>query len=152
MKPDGDIILITGANGRIGTAVMRELRKTFSNVVGFDLQSPPDPPEGCTRIPVDITSDSSVTEGLRILRAHHGDRIASVIHLAAYYDFIGKPSPKYDEVTVNGTRRLLAGPTRRVRRAAVRLLLAPCWCTNPASRVYSSPKIGRSAPPGPTPN
>jgi nucleoside-diphosphate-sugar epimerase len=109
MKPDGDIILITGANGRIGTAVMRELRKTFSNVVGFDLQSPPDPPEGCTRIPVDITSYSSVTEGLRILRAHHGDRIASVIHLAAYYDFIGKPSPMYDNVTVNGTRRLLAG-------------------------------------------
>ena len=63
MRPDGDIILITGANGRIGTAVMRELRKTFSNVVGFDLQSPPDPPEGCTRIPVDITSDDRVTEG-----------------------------------------------------------------------------------------
>jgi nucleoside-diphosphate-sugar epimerase len=109
MKPDGDIILITGSNGRIGTAVMAELRKTYTNVVGFDIKAPQQPPEGCTRIPVDITSDESVTEGLRILLAHHGARVASVIHLAAYYDFIGKPSPKYDEVTVNGTKRLLQG-------------------------------------------
>ena len=109
MKPRGDIILITGANGRIGSAVMRELRKTYTNVVGFDIKAEQDPPEGCTRIPVDITSDQSMTEGLRILRDHHGARVASVIHLAAYYDFLGKPSPKYDEVTVNGTRRLLQG-------------------------------------------
>jgi nucleoside-diphosphate-sugar epimerase len=109
MKPDGDIILITGSNGRIGTAVMTELRKTHKNIVGFDIKAPQHPPEGCTRIPVDITSDESVTEGLQILLAHHGARIASVIHLAAYYDFSGKPSSKYDEVTVNGTRRLLRG-------------------------------------------
>ena len=109
MKPDGDIILITGSNGRIGSAVMRELRKTYSNVVGFDTKAPQQPPEGCTRIPVDITSDTSVTEGLTVLLAHHGARVASVIHLAAYYDFDGAPNPKYDEVTVNGTRRLLAG-------------------------------------------
>ena len=109
MKPDGDIILVTGSNGRIGTAVMAELRKIYTNVVGFDQKAPEQPPEGCTRIPVDITSDDSVFEGLNILLAHHGARVASVIHLAAYYDFIGKPSPKYDEVTVKGTKRLLHG-------------------------------------------
>jgi len=32
-----------------------------------------------------------------------------VIHLAAYYDFFGEPSEKYDEVTVRGTERLLRG-------------------------------------------
>jgi nucleoside-diphosphate-sugar epimerase len=32
-----------------------------------------------------------------------------VIHLAAYYDFFGAPSPKYDEITVSGTGRLLRG-------------------------------------------
>jgi nucleoside-diphosphate-sugar epimerase len=37
----------------------------------------------------------------------HGEQIASVVHLAAYYDFSGEPSPKYDEVTVRGTERLL---------------------------------------------
>lgn len=32
-----------------------------------------------------------------------------MVHLAAYYDFLGKPSSKYDEITVVGTRRLLRG-------------------------------------------
>ncbi|MHB1282228.1 MAG: SPW repeat domain-containing protein, partial [Acidithiobacillus sp.] len=46
---------------------------------------------------------------LRMLREHHGTHIAAVVHLAAYYDFLGKPSPKYDEITVEGTQRLLRG-------------------------------------------
>jgi len=102
-------VLITGATGRIGSALMRRLSATFSDVVGFDLKAPPSPPPGCAFIPVDIGADDSVREGLRILREHHGARIASVIHLAAYYDFLGKPSPKYDAITVEGTRRLLRG-------------------------------------------
>jgi nucleoside-diphosphate-sugar epimerase len=32
-----------------------------------------------------------------------------VVHLAAYYDFLGDPSDKYDEITVRGTGRLLRG-------------------------------------------
>jgi len=103
------IVLVTGSNGRIGSAVMQRLRARFDNVVGFDLKAPTPPPPDCTRIPVDITSEDSVHEGLRILREHHGAKVAAVVHLAAYYDFLGKPSPKYDEVTVNGTRRLLQG-------------------------------------------
>jgi nucleoside-diphosphate-sugar epimerase len=48
-----------------------------------------------------------VTSSLRQLRDRHGRRIASVLHLAAYYDFSGEPSPLYETVTVKGTRRLL---------------------------------------------
>jgi len=109
MKAKGDIVLITGSNGRIGTAAMQRLRERFDNVVGFDLKAPTPPPAECVRIPVDITSDESVKEGLRLLREHHGTRIATVVHLAAYYDFLGKPSPKYDQITVGGTGRLLDG-------------------------------------------
>ncbi len=109
MKAEKKIVLITGSNGRIGTAVMERLTGRFSDVVGFDRKAPSPPPLGCTHIPVDITSDDSVREGLRILREHHGTHIAAVVHLAAYYDFLGKPSPKYDEVTVEGTGRLLRG-------------------------------------------
>ena len=109
MQFKDSIILITGANGRIGTALMRRLRERFDNVVGFDRKAPSPPPPGCTQIPVDVTSDDSVREGLSVLREHHGSRIAAVVHLAAYYDFLGKPSPKYDEITVEGTRRLLRG-------------------------------------------
>jgi nucleoside-diphosphate-sugar epimerase len=109
MESEKKIVLITGSNGHIGTAVMKRLTGRFSDVVGFDHKAPSPPPPGCTHIPVDITSDDSVREGLRILREHHGTQIAAVVHLAAYYDFLGKPSPKYDQITVEGTRRLLLG-------------------------------------------
>jgi nucleoside-diphosphate-sugar epimerase len=75
----------------------------------LDRKAPNPPPPGCTYIPVEITSDESVRDGLRLLREHHGARIVSVIHLAAYYDFFGEPSDKYDQITVRGTARLLRG-------------------------------------------
>lgn len=107
MNVENGIVLVTGSNGRIGDAVMKRFANRFSDVVGFDRKAPKPPPPGCTYIPVEITSDESVREGLRVVREHHGTRIASVIHLAAYYDFFGEPSDKYDEITVKGTGRLL---------------------------------------------
>ena len=56
---------------------------------------------------MDLTSDESLRRGLQAIRDLHGNRLASVIHLAAYYDFSGAPSPLYDQVTVGGTARLL---------------------------------------------
>jgi nucleoside-diphosphate-sugar epimerase len=109
MQPEKGLVLVTGSNGRIGTAVMQRLTGRFSDVVGFDLKALTPPPPDCVRIPVDIASDESVREGLRILREHHGTHITAVVHLAAYYDFLGKPSLKYDEITVKGTGRLLRG-------------------------------------------
>jgi nucleoside-diphosphate-sugar epimerase len=50
-----------------------------------------------------------VQRALESVRERHGERLASVIHLAVYYDFSGEPSPKYDEITVRGTERLLRG-------------------------------------------
>ncbi|MDO8502001.1 MAG: vitamin K epoxide reductase family protein [Gemmatimonadaceae bacterium] len=107
MTPEKGIILVTGSNGLIGQAVMRRFVGRFTDVVGFDRKAPAPPPPGCVHVAVEITSDESVREGLRMIRAHHGERIASVIHLAAYYDFFGEPSPKYEEITVQGTGRLL---------------------------------------------
>lgn len=109
MSSEKAIVLVTGSNGRIGRAVMRRLTGRFSDVVGFDLKAPAPPPPDCVRIPVDIASEESVRDGLRVLREHHGSRIAAVIHLAAYYDFLGKASPLYEQITVEGTRRLLRG-------------------------------------------
>ncbi|MEO8576889.1 MAG: vitamin K epoxide reductase family protein [Gemmatimonadales bacterium] len=109
MTTDNGFVLVTGSNGEIGQAVMRRFAGRFEQVVGFDRKAPAPPPPGCTYMPVEITSDDSVRDALRILKEHHGTRIASVIHLAAYYDFFGAPSPKYDEITVKGTERLLRG-------------------------------------------
>ena len=109
MHQQKGIVIVTGSNGAIGTAVMQRFGGQFEDVVGFDRKAPTPPPPGCTAVPVDITSDESVAEGLRVIRHHHGSHVASVIHLAAYYDFFGEPSPKYEEVTVRGTGRLLRG-------------------------------------------
>jgi len=109
MKTESGTVLVTGASGTIGRALMRRLVGRFEHVVGFDRHAPEPAPPDCTHITVEITSDESVREGLRVLREHHGAHIASVIHLAAYYDFSGEPSEQYEEITVRGTGRLLRG-------------------------------------------
>jgi nucleoside-diphosphate-sugar epimerase/uncharacterized membrane protein len=58
-------------------------------------------------IAFDLTSDDSVASAFERLKRLHGKQIAAVIHLAAYFDFTGEASPLYDEVNVNGTRRIL---------------------------------------------
>jgi nucleoside-diphosphate-sugar epimerase len=108
-QTESGIVIVTGSNGTIGDAIMRRFAGRFDDVVGFDRKAPNPPPPGCTAVAVDITSDESVREGLFMIREHHGAHVASVIHLAAYYDFFGEPSEKYDEITVRGTGRLLRG-------------------------------------------
>jgi len=107
MTPKPGIVLVSGSSGRIGEAVMRQFAGRFEHVVGFDRKAPGPPLPGCVYVPVEITSDESVRDGLRTIREHHGSHVVSVIHLAAYYDFFGKPSSKYEEITVQGTGRLL---------------------------------------------
>ncbi|MBI1355749.1 MAG: NAD-dependent epimerase/dehydratase family protein [Acidobacteria bacterium] len=109
MEQDRKIVVVTGSTGRIGEAVMRSFRPRAEDVVGFDRKAPDPPPPDCTYIPVDVTSDESVDKGLQTVLDHHGREIASVIHLAAYYSFSGEDDSKYDEVTVEGTRRVLRG-------------------------------------------
>jgi nucleoside-diphosphate-sugar epimerase len=122
-------ILVTGSSGLIGAAVVNRLGDEY-RVVGFDLKGPPHPPPAAECVCVDLTSDASVAAGLARLRHGYGERIDSVIHLAAYYDFSGEPSPKYDEITVRGTERLL----RQLKRfdvgqfvfSSTMLVHAPC--------------------------
>lgn len=104
----GDTILVTGSSGFVGSAVVNRLASEFP-VVGFDRDGPPHPPPSAECVCVDLTSDESVLAGLNRVRFGYGDRIGSVIHLAAYYDFSGEPSSKYDEITIQGTERLLRG-------------------------------------------
>jgi nucleoside-diphosphate-sugar epimerase len=104
-EPKGTI-LITGTSGRIGYPLAQHLAESF-NVVGFDRCAPSHPPPSAECLYVDLTINESVHRGLQSIRELHGNRLASVIHLAAYYDFSGAPSPLYDRITVDGTERLL---------------------------------------------
>jgi len=97
------LVLITGAAGAIGTALVRALEADY-RVVGLDLTGKE---AACELIPVDLTSADSVELALRKLADRHGRQIASVIHLAAYFDFSGEEHPAYDAVNVDGTRHLL---------------------------------------------
>ncbi len=99
-------VLITGSTGFLGGHIARRLMARY-RVVGLDFSVPDQPLDGMRTVKLDLTSDASVVEALAEVRERCGGRIASVIHLAAYYDITGEENPKYDAVTVQGTRRLL---------------------------------------------
>ena len=106
MDPNKETIIVTGSSGRIGSPLSTMLGDAY-NVVGFDRAGPPYPPIEVECVSVDLTSDDRIRRALARVRYAYGPRLASVIHLAAYYDFSGEPSPLYDEITVRGTERLL---------------------------------------------
>jgi nucleoside-diphosphate-sugar epimerase len=71
------------------------------------VKPPTDAGEGATFVECDLTETESVAAAMRQIQERFGRHLASVVHLAAYYDFSGEPSPLYDTLTVEGTRRLL---------------------------------------------
>ena len=108
MHADGEpgVVLVTGASGFIAAAVIGRLAERYT-IVGLDRAGPPDPPAPAEAVDFDLSSDEAVRSALEEVRRRHGSRIASVIHLAAYYDVSGEPNPLYEKVTVQGTRRLI---------------------------------------------
>lgn len=101
-----EVVIVTGSSGLIGSRIIERLASRFQ-VVGFDKVGNPFAHEQVESVSIDIKSDESIRKALNRVRYAYGDQIASVIHLAAYYDFSGEPSPLYEEVTVKGTERLL---------------------------------------------
>lgn len=101
-----EVVLITGSSGHIGSAVIERLAGRYT-LVGLDRPGPPLPDGPAHCIPFDITSEDSVSSAIAGVREKFGKRIASVIHLAAFYSFKGDPDPRYETVNVAGTARLL---------------------------------------------
>src|SRR5690554_2642327 len=101
-----EVVLVTGASGLIGSRLVESLQDKYQ-VIGLDIKGNPFPPVKSENIGFDITSEKSIQKGMERIRYAYGGKIASVVHLAAFYDFSGEPSPLYEEVTVKGTERFL---------------------------------------------
>lgn len=99
-------IIITGASGFIGRALVAHFADSF-NVAALDLHEAKELPRSAAFFMIDFASDESVQNAVKGVRWEDLDNIASVIHLAAYFDLTGEPNPKYEEITVQGTARLL---------------------------------------------
>jgi len=100
------IIVVTGSSGLIGARVMADLSSDY-RVVGLDVKPPQQTVASADWIECDFTSYVSVAQAFTGVRERYGHQVASVIHLAAYYDFSGEPSPLYQTLTVDGTSLLL---------------------------------------------
>lgn len=101
MASDKPVVLVTGSEGRIGRAIAVRLADAYT-VVGFEREC-----KGDACINADITSEEGLAAAFAALRERYGGRLASVIHLAAFYDFSGEPNPLYESVNVKGTQNLL---------------------------------------------
>lgn len=105
-RTDKSLLLMTGCSGLLGSRIAQRLGSQYA-IVGLDIAEPENSDHFHDFIECDLTDDGSVSDTLARVRELHGGTIASAIHLAAYYDFSGKPSPLYEELTVQGTGRLL---------------------------------------------
>lgn len=99
-----EIVLITGGTGLIGQKIVERLARDYELVL---LDRGGNSPIVAEAVYLDLSEPESLEAALNRVEYAYGTRIASVIHLAAYYDFAGKPSPMYDKVTVQGTKNLL---------------------------------------------
>lgn len=106
MDKNRPFVLVTGSSGLIGSAVCDRLRETYE-VIGFDRAGPPHPPDHVTTIEVDLASQEQLHAACEQVARHSGNQLASVVHLAAFYDFSGEPSELYEQINVRGTARLL---------------------------------------------
>ncbi|MBU2032979.1 MAG: NAD(P)-dependent oxidoreductase, partial [Alphaproteobacteria bacterium] len=102
------VVLITGARGYIGRSLVDRLSGQY-RIIGLDRAVAEDIPGLDASYAVDLADDASIADALARVRAAHGNAIAACVHLAAYFDITGDPNPLYNDVNVEGSRRLIAG-------------------------------------------
>lgn len=107
MNGSREVILITGCSGRIGFKAAERFAEKYQ-IVGFDIFLIGHLPD-VEFFGVDMASEASIDAGLKQIKKKYGNRIAAVIHLAAYYNFSGGGWSNYENITIKGTERLLKG-------------------------------------------
>src|SRR5258708_6880351 len=106
MGSEKQVVVVTGSSGFIGSALIEKLAGRFA-LVGLDRMASHQPPPAAECVCIDLTTEKGAQSAFERIRIAYGERISSVIHLAAYYDLSGEPSPLYEQITVKGTKLLL---------------------------------------------
>ncbi len=99
-------VLITGASGFIGTALIARLKKRYC-IIGIDKVLHKDRDISVLWYKADISDEKLLCDTFRKIDKKTSGRIDYVFHLAAYYDMSNKESWMYREANQNGTRYLL---------------------------------------------
>ena len=125
-----ETVIITGSSGLIGSAFLAHAGERYTELC-LDSKGPPRlAPKTAHIIPCDLTSDENLHQALDEVRRLGHRRIASILHLAAYYSFASESSPLYEQVNVRGTERLLHGlrdfEVEQFIFASTMLVHAPC--------------------------
>lgn len=103
MTNEKPLVLITGAAGNLGRSIAAIFADDYT-VVGLDRSAASEP---FPILEADLTSAQSIEAALARVQEDYGCTLASVIHLAAYFDFTGEEHPLYQKLNVEGTRHLL---------------------------------------------
>ncbi len=133
------LVIITGAAGNLGQTLARALSDSY-RVMGLDRKAQGGP---FPVLQADFSSAASIDLALHKLREAHGTKIASVVHLVAYFDFSNADDPRYQSVNIDGTRHLLralqAFEVEQFVYGSTMLVHAPC---RPGERIDESHPIG----------
>ncbi len=130
MDNNKGLIVVTGCSGRIGKRVCKRFSDQGFQVVGFDVVPPKGDCGNVDFVRIDLSSDESVHQGFNHIREKYGNRITSIIHLAAYYSFSKGKRELYESITVQGTGRMLREcqqfKTEQFLFSSTQLIYAPC--------------------------
>ncbi len=99
------VLLVTGVSGRIGRAVVDRFGDRF-RIIGFDVYKC-EHTKDMEYIFADVGSEESIKTAFQQAKELAGDKIVSMLHLAAYYSFSEQSSPLYEKITVQGTKHIL---------------------------------------------
>ncbi len=99
-------VLITGASGFIGTALIARLSKQYYTI-GIDKILRKDRDSSVLWYKADISDKKLLRDVFREIKVKTSGRIDYVFHLAAFYDMTNRENWMYRESNQNGTRYLL---------------------------------------------
>lgn len=84
---DNETILVTGANGQIGSELVLALRQKYASVIATDLRKPVHPDSQTRFMELDVLDKNSLTEILK------KNQVTQVYHLAALLSATGETQP-----------------------------------------------------------